>query len=280
MATKFQVRRGSASAWSGANPILSSGEIGFETDTNKLKIGDGTSTWSSLNYFSDIQEITSASAYALEQANDYTDAEVLSSIVTASAAAAAYTDSEIAEISGLDSDLIIQTASAAAVNYLVDGAPEALDTLNELSAALNDNEDILETLLTIQSASSTYLTIDSASAIYATQSEVSDKQDKNLSIVYRDGSQDLELTDAGKLIEVDKSGGLQVNIPLDSSVNFPIGTQINILQIHATGQSYFTATSGVTLNATPGTKLRTQWSSATLIKRAANTWVAIGDLTT
>lgn len=35
---------------------------------------------------------------------------------------------------------------------------------------------------------------------------------------------------------------------------------------------------GVTINATPGLKLRTQWSSATLIKRATDTWVAVGDL--
>ena len=53
---------------------------------------------------------------------------------------------------------IINTASAAAVNYLVDGAPAALDTLNELSAALNDNADILDLYLTQSSASSTYAT--------------------------------------------------------------------------------------------------------------------------
>jgi hypothetical protein len=39
-----------------------------------------------------------------------------------------------------------------------------------------------------------------------------------------------------------------------------------------------TGASGVTVNATPGLKLRAQWSSATLIKRGTDTWVAIGDL--
>lgn len=53
---------------------------------------------------------------------------------------------------------IINTASAAAVNYLVDGAPAALNTLNELAAALNDNADILDLYLTQSSASSTYAT--------------------------------------------------------------------------------------------------------------------------
>jgi hypothetical protein len=51
---------------------------------------------------------------------------------------------------------IINTASAAAVSYLVDNAPAALDTLNELAAALDDNADILDLYLTQSSASSTY----------------------------------------------------------------------------------------------------------------------------
>lgn len=44
----IQVRRGTAAQWSSANPVLSAGEPGFETDTNVLKIGDGITAWSSL----------------------------------------------------------------------------------------------------------------------------------------------------------------------------------------------------------------------------------------
>jgi len=50
MTVKIQVRRGTASAWTTANPTLSAGEMGFETDTLKIKIGDGTTAWSSLGY--------------------------------------------------------------------------------------------------------------------------------------------------------------------------------------------------------------------------------------
>ena len=39
--TQIQVRRGTASQWTSANPTLASGEWGFETDTGKVKIGDG-----------------------------------------------------------------------------------------------------------------------------------------------------------------------------------------------------------------------------------------------
>jgi hypothetical protein len=48
--TLIQVRRGAAATWTSANPVLSSGEPGFETDTGREKIGDGTSAWTSLPY--------------------------------------------------------------------------------------------------------------------------------------------------------------------------------------------------------------------------------------
>lgn len=52
MANLIQIRRGTSAVWSSVNPILSQGEIGFATDLNKIKIGDGTSNWSSLPYIS------------------------------------------------------------------------------------------------------------------------------------------------------------------------------------------------------------------------------------
>jgi hypothetical protein len=57
MATRMQQRRGTAAQWvstnSGNGPILNAGEIGYETDTNKFKIGDGTNHWINLDYFID-----------------------------------------------------------------------------------------------------------------------------------------------------------------------------------------------------------------------------------
>jgi len=54
MAVRQQQRRGTASQWTSADPILSAAEIGYETDTNKFKIGDGTNRWSTLSYFVDL----------------------------------------------------------------------------------------------------------------------------------------------------------------------------------------------------------------------------------
>jgi hypothetical protein len=52
MAIKLQIRRGTASNWTSSNPTLESGEIGYETDTGNVKIGDGTNPWTSLGYVS------------------------------------------------------------------------------------------------------------------------------------------------------------------------------------------------------------------------------------
>jgi hypothetical protein len=50
MASKIQLRRGTAAEWTSANPILSQGEFGYETDTGKFKIGNNSSNWATLPY--------------------------------------------------------------------------------------------------------------------------------------------------------------------------------------------------------------------------------------
>jgi hypothetical protein len=50
----MQQRRGTAAQWTSANPVLNAGEMGWESDTNKFKIGDGTNHWANIDYFADI----------------------------------------------------------------------------------------------------------------------------------------------------------------------------------------------------------------------------------
>jgi len=85
------------------------------------------------------------------------------------------------------------------------------------------------------------------------------------------------LTERDSLIEMGKSTAQTLTIPANSSVAYPVGTSIDILQTGA-GQVTIAGAGGVTVNATPGLKLRAQWSSATLFKRATDTWVVMGDL--
>lgn len=50
MANKIQIRRDNQSSWSTIDPILSQGEIGYSIDENRIKVGDGTSSWNQLTY--------------------------------------------------------------------------------------------------------------------------------------------------------------------------------------------------------------------------------------
>jgi hypothetical protein len=54
MAVQIQMRRGTASQWTTANPTLAAGEWGLETDTDKFKIGDGSTTWNSITTYSSL----------------------------------------------------------------------------------------------------------------------------------------------------------------------------------------------------------------------------------
>lgn len=85
------------------------------------------------------------------------------------------------------------------------------------------------------------------------------------------------LSERDTIIEVNSASAVAVTIPPDSTVNYPVGTTLDIIQTGA-GQVTIAAGAGVTINATPGLKLRTQWSSVTLLKRAADTWLVYGDL--
>ena len=92
------------------------------------------------------------------------------------------------------------------------------------------------------------------------------------------------LTDANnELITADNSSAQTYSIPTNASVVFPIGCQINIIQI-GTGQVTIQAvTSGTTIILSNGAtaaapKLRVRYSSATLVKVAADTWYVIGDI--
>ena len=91
MSFVYQVRRDTAANWATANPTLLQGEFGLETNTQRVKIGDGTTAWNSLGYF---------------LADDIADA----------------------------------------VAAVIDGAPGALNTLNELAAALSDDSNFATTV--------------------------------------------------------------------------------------------------------------------------------------
>jgi hypothetical protein len=100
----------------------------------------------------------------------------------------------------------------------------------------------------------------------------------NLSTSAQTESYTLVLTDAYKIVEVNDASANTLTVPDNASVAFPTGTQITVVQTGA-GQTTLAGAAGVTVNSN-GAKLKItgQWASATLIKRATDTWVAIGNL--
>ena len=84
------------------------------------------------------------------------------------------------------------------------------------------------------------------------------------------------LADNGKLVTLSNASAITLTVPTNASVAYATGAQINIQAIGA-GQVTIAGDTGVTVNGT-GTKLRTQWSAATLVKTATDTWTLIGDL--
>jgi len=73
--TQIQLRRAAAASWASVNPILALGEVGLETDTHKLKVGDGTTLWNSLAYYvhswADLTDRPSYLVAGSGQANGY-----------------------------------------------------------------------------------------------------------------------------------------------------------------------------------------------------------------
>jgi hypothetical protein len=87
----------------------------------------------------------------------------------------------------------------------------------------------------------------------------------------------LAVTDIDKMLLFTAATAVAVTIPPFSSVAFPIGCTINLTQYGA-GQVTISGGSGVTVNSTPGTKTRAQYSAVSVIQVDTNFWVLFGDL--
>lgn len=142
MATRMQQRRGTAAEWTSADPVLASGEIGYETDTNQFKIGDGTTAWTSLNYFKDSTDL---------------DGDFI-------------TDDEKGAANGVASLDSSGQIPVSQLGNIIDAAPSTLDTMAEIAAALTDADGIVQQGLDALEASMTTYVDDNISGL---QSDVS-----------------------------------------------------------------------------------------------------------
>lgn len=130
MPTKIQIRRGTASQWTSANPTLASGEFGLETDTGKVKLGTGTTAWTSLTYFQPLSldglsdvAITSAATGQVVQydGTSWVNSDVAISEVTGLQTAL---DGKAATAHTQNFSTIITTVSDKAAGYTILAADE------------------------------------------------------------------------------------------------------------------------------------------------------------
>jgi hypothetical protein len=160
--------------------------------------------------------------------------------------------------------------------------PEPTDPINTAHASYSAAPVVAEVFESTVSTGTAPISVSSSTVVTNLNSDKLDGQDGDYyapaDIVQnaQTGNYTLVLSDRNKMIEMNVGSGNTLTVPTNASVAFPVGTQIVILQTGA-GQTTVSG-GGVTINGTPGTKLRAQWSSATLIKRATDTWVLTGDL--
>jgi hypothetical protein len=188
----------------------------------------------------------------------------------------------------------------AEVAALVNSAGATLDTLGEIATALGNDANLSTTLtnaialkapiasptftgtVTSPAITATGLITASASGVAFTDgTQTAEGVPSRTPIIQKTASYTLSsLTERDDMIEMGSASAITLSIPTDATLNYPIGTSIDILQTGAGQVTIAAVTPGTTtVNATPGLKLRTTWSSCTLFKRAANTWVVYGDLT-
>ncbi len=204
--TQIQVRRGTASQWTSTNPTLASGEWGYETDTGKVKIGNGSTAWNSLAYqgAGDIEGVTAGTGLT----GGGTSGTVTLAI-----------DSTVATLTGSQT-LTNKTLTDPKIN----------------------------------------LAFDAETASYTAV-----------------------LANNGQVVTMDNGSANTFSIPTNASVAFPIGTQINVLQIGAGQTTIQAVTSGTTTIQSTGAtaaapKLRARYSAATCLKAGTDLWYVFGDI--
>jgi hypothetical protein len=242
--TQIQVRRGTASQWTSTNPTLAAGEWGFETDTAKVKIGNGSTAWNSLGYqgAGDIEGVTAGTGLS----GGGTSGTVTVSIDTAVTA-----DLTTAQT------LTNKTLTTPVISSISNSGTVTLPTGSVTLASLTGTETFTNKTLTDPKIN---LAFDPETASYTAV-----------------------LANNGQVVTMNNASANTFSIPTNASVAFPVGTQINVLQIGAGQTTIQAVTSGTTSILSTGStaaapKLRVQYSMATCIKAATDTWYVIGDI--
>jgi len=175
------------------------------------------------------------------------------------------------------------------VNALLTGAPAALNTLDELAAALGDDENFASTVTTnlaakapLASPTFTGTVTVAAAGVAFTDGTQTKAGVPSLTTTTTTVSGAYNLSTGGLALRdqlVNIAGAFAITVPTNTTTAYPVGTSIDFWQSSGAGGASFAPVDGtVTIYSTPGSTLRALYSSATLTKVGANAWLLAGDL--
>jgi hypothetical protein len=167
MAVKIQLRRDTAANWTTNDPLLRAGEIGIETDTLKFKIGTGTDRWNAITAYAFKPGL--ANGVAMLDSSGKIPESQLPDFVTIQELAAAIEEVGDGVFDAYGSaEIALQSANAnttTKLNQLINSAPDTLNTLSELAAAVADGSNALDGLISSISSKQGLLTAGSGIAL-------------------------------------------------------------------------------------------------------------------
>jgi hypothetical protein len=160
-------------------------------------------------------------------------------------------------------------------NNLSDVASTATAFANIKQAATDSVTGVVELATDAETATGT----DTSRAVTpANIASAYEPKGKTVGINTQTDSYTLALADAGKIVEGNKSTAMTITVPANTSVAFTVNTRIDVVQ-YGLGQVSLAGAGGVNIRSVGGKlKLATQYSSASLYKRATDEWVLVGDL--
>ena len=242
--TQFQFRRGTAAQWTSTNPTLGAGEPGYETDTGRFKIGNGSTAWNSLAY-TGAGTVTSITA----------GTGLSGGAITSSGTIAI--DSTVVTLAGSQT-LTNKTLTTPVISSISNSGTVTIPTGTVTLATLTGTETLTNKTLTDPKIN---LAFDAQTGTTYTT----------------------VLDDNGQIVTMNNASANTLSIPTNASVAYPIGTQINVLQIGAGQTTIQVVTSGTTSILSTGAtaaapKIRARYGMATCIKAATDTWYVVGDI--